>query len=290
MRELTLSKKLLLLGIIGLPLFILAIISYFYPPKTENIPQKTQIAPPIVRQKPITIIVPPTIIPPPSMTETFTALFGVSMTTEIADQRSSLWFEQSFIHHDTRFHAVFIKTQLLDTKTKTLIDSHADGVILNVVVYQQVGRQWQLFAQQKNIGVWGEWGDVLETKQVPLLVLSDNVLAFLFEGGATGQGFSETGMGLFSFNFKDKAWKNVGFIKTGGDNSGACDDSPQSEDSMIPCWQYTGEITVTKIGENPDYPNLIVHHKGTTAGFDNKVIPMRNRVYFFNGEQYVKQN
>lgn len=229
----------------------------------------------------------------PAAAEVLTALFGVKASSDkianAADQLSSFWFAQSFQHGNDKFHAVFVKTQNIDPETKAVLDSHADGANVSVVVYQQVNKQWQLFSKQINVGNFGSWGDVPDIKQVPTLQLSPDNLAFLIESGSSGQGYTDTGKGVLAYNPKLKNWKDLGFVQTGGDNAGACDDSPQPADSVLSaCWAFTGEITLTKSGKNPDFPDLLIKHKGTTSDDNNKIIPVSDRLYVFNGEQYVE--
>lgn len=229
----------------------------------------------------------------PTAAEVLTALFGVKATSDkianAENQLSSLWFEQSFQHGTDKFHAVFVKTQNIDPESKAVLDSHADGANVSVVVYQQVNKQWQLFSKQTNVGNFGSWGDVPDIKQVPTLQLSPNNLAFLIESGSSGQGYTDTGKGLLAYNLKLKTWKDLGFVQTGSDNAGACDDSPQPADSVLSaCWAFTGEITLTKSGKNSDFPDLLVKEKGTSSDDNNKIVPVSDRLYVFNGEQYVE--
>lgn len=263
----------------------LAVAGYFY--------QQHKIAnshtPPSKKLAPIAV----NAIKTPTAAEVLTDLFGIKTTskqvTNAADQLSGPWFEQSFAQNNNKFHAVFIKTQSIDPDTKAVLDSHADAANISAVVYKRVGEQWQLFSKQTNIGSFGSWGDVPETKNVPTLQLSPDNLVFLIEGGSSGQGYTDIGKGLFSYNIKTKTWKDLGFVQTGADNAGACDDSPQPKDSVLSaCWKFTGEITLTKSGKNPEYPDLLVIEKGTTSDDNNKIIPVSNRLYIFNGEQYVE--
>jgi hypothetical protein len=228
----------------------------------------------------------------PAAAEVLTDLFGTKTTADkinnVPDQISSLWFAQSFSHGNNDFYAVFVKSQTIDPDSKQIVDSHASSATVNIVVYKKIAAQWQLFSKQINVGSFGSWGDVPEIKHVPTLQLSADNLAFLIEGGSSGQGYTEIGKGLFSYNLKTKTWKDLGFVSIGGDNAGACDDSPQPEDSVLSaCWKFSGEITLTKSGKNPDYPDLLVIEKGTTSDDNNKIIPVTNRMYIFNGEQYL---
>lgn len=284
-----LSKRpVFIVSVLSLVLTLTAVGYYFYQKhiKTQKNTEKLT--------KQLSVIAATSNLPKtPSAPEVLSALFGVKITeakvNNAVDQLSSLWFEQSFAQGKDNFHAVFVKSQTIDPDTKAIADSHADGANISVVVYKLVDKQWQFFSKQLNVGSFGAWGDVPETKSVPTLQLSPDNIAFLIASGSSGQGYTEEGKGLFSFNSKDKSWKDLGFVQTGGDNAGACDDSPQPADSLLSaCWKFTGEITLAKSGKNRQYPDLLVIQKGTTSDDNNKVIPASNRSYVFNGEQYVE--
>ncbi len=289
MTDVSLSKRpVFMVSVLSLILTLTAVGYYFYQKHTKT-PKNTQI-----NTKQLPVIAAKANLPKtPPAAEVLTELFGVKTTAakvnNAADQLSSLWFEQSFSQNKDNFHAVFVKSQTIDPDTKAVADSHADGANISVVVYKLVDKQWQFFSKQLNVGSFGAWGDVPETKTVPTLQLSPDNIAFLIASGSSGQGYTEEGKGLFSFNPKQKVWKDLGFVQTGGDNAGACDDSPQPADSLLSaCWKFTGEITLTKTGKNPQYPDLLVIQKGTTSDDNNKVIPVSNRAYVFNGEQYAE--
>lgn len=287
----SLSKRpVFIVSVLSLILTVTAVGYYFYQKQLDTKTPKN----PQINTKPAPISAFVTNLPKtPAAAEVLTELFGVKTTAtkvnNAADQLSSLWFQQSFAQGKDSFHAVFVKSQTIDPDTKAVADSHADGANISVVVYKRVDKQWQFFSKQLNVGSFGAWGDVPETKNVPTLQLSADNLVFLIASGSSGQGYTEEGKGLFSFNFKQKSWKDLGFVQTGGDNAGACDDSPQPADSLLSaCWKFTGEITLTKSGKNPQYPDLLVIQKGTTSDDNNKVIPVSNRTYVFNGEQYAE--
>jgi hypothetical protein len=228
----------------------------------------------------------------PEISEVLTTLFEVKTTSDkvanAKDQLSSLWFSQSFKQNKEEFHAVFIKTQSIDAENNEVVDSHATAANISVVVYKLVDKQWQLFSKQINVGSFGSWGDAPAIENATTLQLSPNNIAFLIDSGFSGQGYTEEGKGLFSFNPKTKTWKDLGFVQTGGDNGGACDDEPKPKDDLLSaCWEFTGEISLSKTGKNPDYPDLVVKHKGTTSSDNNKILPVRDRRYVFNGEQYI---
>lgn len=227
----------------------------------------------------------------PTAAEALTDLFGTKTSTDkinsAADELTSIWFAQSFKQKTDKFHVVFTKTQTIDPESKAISDSHATGVSIGAVVYQQIAGKWQLYSKQTKIAEIGGWGDAPDTKQAQILELSPDNIAFLINESDTGQGYTEEGKAVFGYT--NKTWKDLGFIQTGGDNASACDDSkPQADSGLSACWQFTGEITVTKTGKNPAYPDLLVVHQGTTSDENNKIIPVSNSSYFYNGEQYIK--
>jgi hypothetical protein len=227
----------------------------------------------------------------PTATEALTDLFGTKTGTDkinsAPDELTSIWFAQSFNQKADKFYVVFTKTQTIDPETKAVSDGHATGVSIGAVVYQQIAGKWQLYSKQTRIAETGSWGDAPNTKQAQILELSPGNLAFLIEAGGTGQGYTEEGKAVFGYT--NKTWKDLGFVQTYGDNAGACDDSKQQADSgLSACWEFSGEITVTKTGKNPAYPDLLVLHQGTTSDENNKIIPVSNSSYFYNGEQYIK--
>jgi hypothetical protein len=231
----------------------------------------------------------------PPVAASLSALFAIKTSankvTNKPDQLSSLWFEQSFEQGTEKFHAVFIKTQTIDPDSKVVMESHADAAKVSVVVYQWSAGAWQLVSKQVDVGRFGSWGDVPAIKQAQLLQLSPDIVVFLIDGGFTGQGYTETGKGLFSYNVRHKTWKDLGYIQTSGDNAGVCDEnkSISADDMATACWTFSGEITLTPSGNNSAYPELLVLHKGTTSNEDNtKIVPMMNRRYRFNGKQYVE--
>lgn len=230
----------------------------------------------------------------PSAAESLTALFGIkAITNQVANspsQLSSVWFSQPFTQAAGKFQVVFVKTQSLDPESGTVLESHADAATISAVVYQLENNQWQLFSKQINFGSFGSWGDVPKIDQTQTLQLSPDRLVFLMDSGFTAQGYTEAGKGLFSFNLQTKLWKDLGFITTGGDNSGVCDETVAlTPDSMsLPCWQFSGDITLAGKTENSSYPNLLVTVKGTMNDDNNKIIPATNRLYVFKGDHYVE--
>lgn len=231
---------------------------------------------------------------PPTTADVLSALFGVKIKADnfisSENKRSSVWFGQLLTHDKGLFYAVFIKTQTIDTDSQALLSSHADSANVSTLMYQLNAGQWQLLSKQMNLSSFGSWGDVPDMQQAQILSLSANKVVFLIDNGFTSQGYSEEGKGLISYNFATHTWKDLGFIQTAGNNAGVCDDAPQSADSMLSaCWEFTGEITVSKQVSDSDYPDLLVLHKGTTTDSENKIVAIANHLYAFDGSFYTQR-
>jgi beta-lactamase regulating signal transducer with metallopeptidase domain len=232
----------------------------------------------------------------PTTAEVLTDLFGINTTADhvanAADQISSLWFFQSFEQNKERYLAFFVKSLTIDPVSKEITACHVAGASISIAVYQEEDHHWRLFSKQLNVGNFGSWGDVPETKNAPTLQLSPDNLAFLIEDASSGQGYTEVSKGLLVFNAKTKTWKDAGFVQTGGDYAGVGDDTGQTKDNVLSArWKFTGEITLSKSGNNPDFPDLLVVHQGTISNDENKIVPVTNQLYVFDAEQgqYIKK-
>lgn len=291
MSDFQLSKRFVVIGLLIIALLATCVgigVGYYYQHQ-KTVREKLLISPPNSLNSGGTVVNLPTV------PEVLSTLFGVkthSNTVENAtNQLSSLWFTQSFTHDKDTFQAFFVKTQEIDPDSKSAVNSHADAANISVVVYQLKNKQWQLFSKQINVGSFGNWGDVQVIEKADTLKLSANTITFLMDGSWSGQGYTEEGKGLFNFEIKNKMWQYLGFVQTGMDNAGVCDDSPQpkKDDLLSACWKFTGEIRVSKRSKNINYPDLIVNRKGTSSDDTNKIVPAKEGLYVFNGEQYSEK-
>lgn len=225
----------------------------------------------------------------PDHTTALNELFGITDSSGkvriSANELSSIWFEQSFSLGNDEFHVIFTKTQEIDPQSGAIVKAHAQGVKVGAITYKQVDGQWQAVSRQPKFGDFGEWGDVPEVKQADILQLSPENIAFMIDAGGGMGGFFESGKALFAYS-KD-SWRDLGYVQTNADNSGACDEAPSDEGGSIPCWSYTGTISIVP-GENAEYPDLLVTRTGTESGENGvSVVPAKNVTYVFNGEKYV---
>jgi hypothetical protein len=225
----------------------------------------------------------------PDHTAALSELFGIpdsgGKVRISANELSSIWFEQSFKLGNDEFHVIFTKTQEIDPQSGAIVKAHAQGVKVGAITYKQVDGQWQAVSRQPKFGDFGEWGDVPEVKQADILQLSPENIAFMIDAGGGMGGFFESGKALFTYS-KD-SWRDLGYVQTNADNSGACDEAPSDEGGSIPCWSYTGAISIVP-GENAEYPDLLVTRTGTESGENGvSIVPAKNVTYVFNGDKYV---
>jgi hypothetical protein len=220
-------------------------------------------------------------------------LFGVTDSNGkvriSTNELSSIWFEQSFKLGSDELHVIFMKTQEVDPQSGAIVKTHAQGVKVGSITYKQVDGDWQVISKQPKFGDFGEWGDAPEVEQAEILQLSPDNIAFMIETGGGMGGFFESGKALFAYSKNN--WRDLGYVQTDGDNSGACDGAsepvPSDKDGSIPCWRYTGTLSIVP-GKNIDYPDLLVTRTGTESGEDGvSIVPAKSVTYIFNGEKYV---
>jgi hypothetical protein len=229
----------------------------------------------------------------PDHTTALSELFGIADSSGkvrvSANELSSIWFGQSFSLGSDEFHVIFTKTQEVDPQSGAIVKAHAQGVKVGAITYKQIDGQWQVVSRQPKFGDFGEWGDVPEVKQAEILQLSAENIAFMVDAGGGMGGFFESGKALFAYS--KNSWRDLGYVQTNADNSGACDEpsgqAPSDEGGSIPCWSYTGTISIVP-GENAEYPDLLVTRTGTASGENGvSIVPAKSVTYVFNGEKYV---
>ncbi|GAB4257251.1 MAG: hypothetical protein Kow0065_06470 [Methylomicrobium sp.] len=225
----------------------------------------------------------------PDTKKALAVLFGNEFkngSIKTADNESATyWFEQTFSIGSQRYHVVFAQVQQLDIETGTPLDSHVQGVGVAAITYHSEPDGWHAIGQQTHIGEIGSWGKAPEVTQAEILTLSESQIALLIDFGYGMGGYFDEGKVLFGFD--GSRWRDLGFVQTGSNNAGACDETPSTSGVTIPCWSYTGAISV--LPEMHDgYPDLLIKRTGTKSGNDrNPVEPAGNAVYRFDGERYA---
>ncbi|MEI6708793.1 MAG: lysozyme inhibitor LprI family protein [Methylococcales bacterium] len=271
-----LSKQTIIIGALS-GILIVGVAAFFY---TQYKNQTQEITKPSVAQA-------PNAIKTPDHETAMKDLFGVtdpSGEVKTGDEAlSSFWFEQSFKEGTDDIHVIFFKTQSIDEEGEPY-QSHAQGVDVGAITYKQIANQWQIISKQTKFGEAGSWGDVPETT-TEIMQLSPNVLVLMVDSSYSGQGYVDEGEMLFAFS--KNTWRDIGYVQTGGDNSGDCDDESAGLEGLGACWSYKGKIS-TVAGKNPDYPDLLVTRTGTESSTERgEVITAKNVSYVFNGEKYI---
>ncbi len=216
-------------------------------------------------------------------------LFGSEFSGEPiktkSGERVGFWFEQSFAIDGHDYHVIFSKGQKLDAETGAPLDSHVQGVKVGAVTYRLDSDGWRAIGKQTGIGEIGSWGEAPDIKQAEILILSPERIAFMLDFGYGMGGYFDDGKVLFGFD--GTSWVDLGFVQTGGNNAGACDDEPLPSGITIPCWAYTGDISVLA-DIHRGYPDLLVTRTGTRSGDEqHPVKAVENTVYRFDGNKYA---
>lgn len=233
----------------------------------------------------------PKAFPLPSIEAALKKLFSVSAPSgkvkTAPDKLTSFWFEQSFKVGTNSLHVKFFATQSL-AESGQPDDCHACGVDVGAITYKQNAGQWEVISKQPQFGFAGSWGKAGEAK-TEVLQLSPNSLAIMLEHADVGQGFYEEGKIIFVF--VQNSWHDTGFVKTGENNSGMCDDAQSArEEGVQPCYSNKGVISVVK-GSKSDYPDLLVTRTGRDLQGDLRaLIPAKNVTYIFKAGKYINPN
>jgi hypothetical protein len=203
------------------------------------------------------------------------------------DTLASLWFAQSFHDGINKYHAIFIKNQMVD-ESNEVYGSHADAPIISSIVYKLIENKWVLASKQKNIGLFGSWGNTPNIKAPEKLLLAKGNFALLLGISYSGQGYTNSGKTIFAYH--QNSWVQLGYLQTEGDNEGVCDNETEITDDelLAACWRFQGKISLVENNEASNYPDVIVNRTGTMAGEKGQIIPVRNSLYRFNGEEYLE--
>lgn len=209
---------------------------------------------------------------------------GESIKTE-SGELAGFWFEQSFAIGDRDYHVIFGKAQKIDPETGAPLDSHVQGVKVGAATYRLDSDGWRAIGMQTGIGEIGSWGEAPDIKLAEILTLSSKRIAFMLDFGYGMGGYFDDGKVLFGFD--GTTWVDLGFVQTGGNNAGACDDKPLLSGITIHCWAYTGTISVLS-DIHLGYPDLLVTRTGTRSGDEQHPIkPAEDAVFRFDGDKYA---
>lgn len=199
-------------------------------------------------------------------------------------ENAEIWFENNFNIGKNQFHTKFFATHTFDENGNPN-DCHSCPQNISVVTYKLINSKWTLIASQMQFAESGSWGTV--TKDKPsLLLLSPKSIAVLINSSYGNMGYFVEGKEVYVF--ENSYWHAVGFIQTGGDNSGSCDEnaSPDVEDSLEACYKFEGKISVADMNSGP-YPNILVMLSGTVNTEDRFTVKeATDEQYKFMDGQY----
>lgn len=226
----------------------------------------------------------------PSNAVALSDLFGIAspdgkiMLTP--SSRAEVWFAQSFSSGEEKIHVVFTKQVSVKKDGQIAEDSHASAPSIGAITYKLIDKQWLPVAKQKTFTTFGAWGETPDIKEADVLPLG-GTSSLLIESASFGQGYLYEGKTIFAL--EKTGWRDLGFVQTGGNNSGNCSDDPKDQqDGLSPCYSYSGKISVGQNEPNGQYPNLTISHTGTNRDANRKIVQATGESVKFNGKDYVQ--
>ena len=205
---------------------------------------------------------------PPPASRAFSDLFGVqaaeaSVVTGPGEQ-TLLWHQQAFTLAGSPAQALF---------TETRFAAAAEPPSISAAAYRLADGQWKLAGASKDFTRTGPWGK-LARPAGPLQVLQfpSGAVAFLVDEAGGARGYTQAGKGIWAF--ANGEWRDLGFVQTGGDNSGASGAH----------YRFTGEISMAP--GTRTWPDMLVTRRGTIRDEADRVVPATDTRYVFTGKGY----
>lgn len=225
----------------------------------------------------------------PSFANAVEQVFSMPAVTDAvrtgANEQTSLFSDVPFGSSQNVFRAVFLKTQKIESSTGKIESCHACAPSISAVVYQKTGDAWTVFSVSKFFTDFGSWGDATVNSPVEVLYdLAPSTVAFLFDSGWSGQGYTTTGKAIFGLS--NAGFRALGYITLSDDNAGACDDTieepkdPNKEPLPIAnkCWKNSGIYTVEQ-NPNGSFAAIRVTRTGTESDKDGNIAPAADWIY-----------
>ena len=201
------------------------------------------------------------------------------------NEQTSLFADVPFGSSQNVFRAVFLKTQKIESTTGNIESCHACAPSISAVVYQKTGDAWTVFSVSKYFADFGSWGDATVNSPVEILYdLAPNTVAFLFDSGGSGQGYTTTGKAIFGLS--NAGFRALGYITLSDDNAGACDDTIEEPTDLnkepLPigkeCWKNSGVYSVEQT-PNGFFAAIRVTRTGTEPNKEGNIVPASNWIY-----------
>ena len=201
------------------------------------------------------------------------------------NEQTSLLADVPFGSSDKVFRAVFLKTQKIENSTGNVESCHVCAPSISAAVYQKTGDTWTVLSVSKFFTDFGSWGDATVNSPVEILYdLAPSTVAFLFDSGWSGQGYTTSGKAIFALS--DTGFRALGYITLADDNEGACDDTieepkdPTKEPLPVgnKCWKNSGVYTVEQ-NPNGAFATIRVIRSGTESDKDGNIVPASDWMY-----------
>lgn len=225
----------------------------------------------------------------PSFANAVEQVFSMPAVTDAvrtgANEQTSLFADVPFGSSQNIFRAVFLKTQKIESATGKIESCHACAPSISAVVYQKTGDAWMVFSVSKFFTDFGSWGDAAVSLPVEILYdLATSTVAFLFDSGWTGQGYTTTGKAIFGLS--NDGFRALGYITLSDDNVGACDETinepkdPNKEPLPIgkKCWRNSGVYSVEQ-SPNRAFAAIRVTRTGTESDKEGNIVPASDWIY-----------
>lgn len=273
-------------GILVVMMLIGALFSVLNPKATTYPPQvaaPSEPVPPLV----------PTAQTEPGAPDAVQELFGVNAPAGFVKTpvyELSLFVKIAFKLNGEDHLAILLKTRKIDPTTNKPWECHVCSADISAVVYQHVGNGWQLVSKSKEFAELGAWGDATNTTPIQIIYdLAPDTTAFLFDAGASGQGYTNSGKAMIAM--VGTRWIPLGFIDTHGDNAGDCQNAPPAkpEDDFKPCWKYEGKISV-KDATSLGFRDILVERTGTKSGSSREPMPATDVTYRYTQKNFYEHN
>jgi len=220
----------------------------------------------------------------PSFETAIEQIFGIqtaggSVLTK-KEYLTSLFVEVPFKAEGIDHRVIFLQTQKIDRLTGKIEDCHICMASISAVVYKRIGNEWISISANRDFTVFGSWGVASILKPVEISYkIKKNMVAFLFEYGSSGQGYSIGGKAIFGFS--GDTWSDLGYVVTHESNDGTCDDilaETKETSGFSRCWKNTGRLQI-EAGKLGEYSSIRVVKSGTESDINGKVTPAKNVKY-----------
>jgi hypothetical protein len=98
-----------------------------------------------------------------------------------------------------------------------------------------------------------------------------------------------TGSHILTFSRLSSGWQDLGYIFTGDENGGDCypEKSNKPDHYSSVCFSWTGSIEMKRV-KSRDWPDFVVHRKGTMQTKSGDLMPATDTLYQFDGKKYVE--